>query len=215
MKGVIIDAPFIDVLIACLKEIVKALEDKPDEALKELREIGKTLDGIVPYRDAHNQRVAQYALAIAQKMGLNESQLILVEASALLHDLGKIGVDETILLKLLPLTKQEKEEIEKHALRGYYILAGFTEIPEILNGVKTHHEFWDGSGYPDGLDDGKIPLIGRILAVADAYDAMTSKRPYREVYTREKAIAELKRLSGIQFDKGIVEIFLKISGKPF
>jgi putative nucleotidyltransferase with HDIG domain len=214
-KGVIINAPFIDVLIACLKEIVKALKDKPDEALKELREIGKTLDSIVPYRDGHSQRVSQYAIAIAENMGFDKKQLVLVEASALLHDLGKIGIDETILLKPLPLTMEEKREIEKHVLRGYYILSGFTETPEILNGIKCHHEHWDGSGYPEGLENGKIPLIGRILAVADAYDAMTSERPYREVYTRKKAIAELKRLSGIQFDKEIVKIFLKISGKVF
>ncbi|OPX17897.1 hypothetical protein BXT86_04065 [candidate division WOR-3 bacterium 4484_100] len=91
--------------------------------------------------------------------------MVMIEASALLHDLGKIGIDEMILYKPLPLTMEEKEEIDKHVLRGYHILSGFTEIPEILNGVKTHHEFWDGSGYPEGLDDGKIPLIGRILAV--------------------------------------------------
>jgi len=107
------------------------------------------------------------------------------------------------------LTKEEKEEIDKHVLRGYHILSGFTDIPEILNGVKTHHEFYDGSGYPEGLDDDEIPLIGRILAVADAYDAMTSKRPYRKIFTKDQAIMELKRLSGIQFDKDVVRIFLK------
>ncbi len=95
-------------------------------------------------------------------------------------------------------------------LWGYHILSGFTDIPEILNGVKTHHEFYDGSGYPEGLEDGEIPLIGRILAVADAYDAMTSKRPYRKVKTKKEAIEELKSLSGIQFDRNVVKTFLKI-----
>jgi HD-GYP domain-containing protein (c-di-GMP phosphodiesterase class II) len=146
---------------------------------------------------------------IAQEMGFSKEQLVMVEASALLHDLGKIGIDEAILYKPLPLTKEEKEEIDKHVLRGYYILSGFTDIPEILNGVKSHHEFWDGSGYPEGLENGRIPLIGRILAVCDAYDAMTSKRPYRKVFTKAQAIAELRRLSGIQFDKDVVKIFLK------
>jgi len=209
LKGGILEHLYLDVLIACLKEIVQALKKEPEKALVELREIGKTLDSIVPYRDGHSQRVARYALMIAKGMGFSKDQLVMVEAGALLHDLGKIGIDEVILYKPLPLTKEEKEEIDKHVLRGYHILSGFTDIPEILNGVKTHHEFYDGSGYPEGLDDGQIPLIGRILAVADAYDAMTSKRPYRKVFTKEQAIMELKRLSGIQFDKDVVKIFLK------
>jgi len=209
MKGGLLEHLYIDVLIACLKEIVQALKNEPEKALIELREIGRTLDSIVPYRDGHSQRVARYALMIAKEMGFSKEQLVMVEAGALLHDLGKIGIDEAILYKPLPLTKAEKEEIDKHVLRGYHILSGFTDFPEILNGVKTHHEFWDGSGYPEGLEDGQIPLIGRILAVADAYDAMTSKRPYRKVLTKEQAITELKRLSGIQFDKDGVKIFLK------
>jgi HD-GYP domain-containing protein (c-di-GMP phosphodiesterase class II) len=201
---------YLDALIACLKEIVQALKDKSEEAIKELREIGKTLDSIVPYRDGHSQRVAQYALAVAKKMGFSEEQLVMVEASALLHDLGKVGIDETILLKPSRLTRKEKQEVNAHVLRGYYILQGFTEIAEILNGVKFHHEFYDGSGYPEGLEDGRIPLIGRIIAVADAYDAMTSKRPYRKVFTKQQAITELKKLAGIQFDKEIVGIFLQV-----
>jgi putative nucleotidyltransferase with HDIG domain len=200
---------YLDALIACLKEIVRALQDRPEEAIKELREIGKTLDGIVPYKDGHSQRVAKYALAIAEKMGFTNEQLIMVEVSALLHDLGKVGIDEDILLKPAPLTKEEKQEINSHAMRGYYILQGFTGIPVVLNGVKSHHEFYDGSGYPEGLEDGQIPLIARILAVADAFDAMTSKRPYRKVYTKKQAIGELKKFAGIQFDKEIVTIFLQ------
>jgi putative nucleotidyltransferase with HDIG domain len=200
----------LDDLIACLKEIFKALKDKPEEAIKELREIGKTLDGIVPYQDGHNQRVAKYALAIAEKMGFSQKQMVMVEASALLHDLGKVGIDEKILLKPSHLTTLEKQEIESHVMRGYYILQGFTEIPEILNGVKSHHEKWDGSGYPDGLENGKIPLIGRILAVADAYDTMVSKRPYRQAITQKQALAELKKFAGIQFDEEIVSIFLQV-----
>jgi putative nucleotidyltransferase with HDIG domain len=193
-----------------LKEIVKALKDQPKQAIKELREIGRTLDGIVPYKDGHSQRVAHYALAIAEKMGFSKAQLVMVEASALLHDLGKVGIDETILLKPSPLTKGEKQEINSHVMRGYHILSGFTQIPGILDGVKSHHEYYDGSGYPEGLTDGQIPLIGRILAVADAYDAMTSQRPYRKVYTKKEAIGELKKFADIQFDKEIVGIFLQV-----
>jgi HD-GYP domain-containing protein (c-di-GMP phosphodiesterase class II) len=198
-----------------LQEIVRALKDRPSLALKELRQIGRLFDSIVPYRDGHNQRVSRYALAIARELKFSKKELVIVEASALLHDLGKVGIDEQILWKPGPLTNMERKEIQKHVLRGYYILSGFTDISEILKGVRAHHEHWDGTGYPDGLSDGEIPLIGRILAVADAYDAMTSQRPYRQIYTKEEAIAELKKFSGIQFDAKIVEIFLKVLRRKF
>ncbi len=201
---------YLDVLIACLKEIVKALKSEPEKALIDLREIGKTLDSILLYRDGYSQRVAKYALMIAEKMGFSKEQLVMIEASGLLHDLGKIGIDEAILYKPEPLTVEERQEVNKHVLRGYHILSGFTDIPEILDGVKSHHEFYDGSGYPEGLEDGKIPLIGRIIAVADAYDAMTSKRPYRKVFTRQEAMSELEKFSGIQFDEDVVKIFLQV-----
>lgn len=193
-----------------MRETAQVLKDKPILALDELREIGRLLDGIVPYRDGHNQRVCKYALGIAEKFELNEEDLVMIEVAALLHDFGKVGVDEEILLKPGPLTELERKEIKLHVLRGYIILAGCIKNTEILSGVRTHHEFWDGSGYPDGLANGQIPLIGRILAVADAYDAMTSKRPYRPLYSKEKAIAQLKRYSGSQFDTEIVRIFLKV-----
>jgi putative nucleotidyltransferase with HDIG domain len=196
-----------------LQEIVRALKDKPDEALKELREIGELINGLVPYQDGHSLRVSEYALAIAKALKFNKKELIMVEAAALLHDIGKIGIDKEILSKPQTLTRREKEEIEKHVLRGYVMLAEFTDIPQILNGVTSHHECWDGSGYPYGLRNTEIPLIGRILAVADAYDAMTSQRPYRAVYSKDEAITELKVLSGIQFDAHIVKIFLRVLNK--
>lgn len=192
---------------------MQALKDKPKLALEELRQVGRLLDSIVPYHDGHSERVSMYALAIARELRFSKGELVMVEASALLHDLGKVGIDEKVLYKPGPLTDVERIEIRKHVLRGYYILSGFTDIQEILNGVRAHHEHWDGTGYPDGLSDGEIPLIGRILAVADAYDAMTSKRPYRPIYTKEEAIAELKKFSGVQFDEQIVRIFLKVLKK--
>jgi len=103
----------------------------------------------------------------------------------------------------------EKEEVDMHVMRGYYMLAGFNELIEALSGVKSHHEHFNGSGYPEGLKKGEIPIIARIIAVADAYDAMTSKRPYRKALTKEEAIKELKANAGTQFDPAIVRIFIK------
>lgn len=136
--------------------------------------------------------------------------MVILEAAALLHDFGKIGIDEEILLKPSSLTVQEKQEIEKHVLRGYYMLDGFSELEEVIKGVKSHHERYNGLGYPEGLAEDSIPLIGRIIAVVDAYDAMTNDRPYRKARTKQEAIEELKKFSGKQFDPEIVEVFVKI-----
>jgi HD-GYP domain-containing protein (c-di-GMP phosphodiesterase class II) len=132
-----------------------------------------------------------------------------LEVAALLHDFGKIGIDEAILMKPQLLTPEEKLEIDMHVMRGYYMLAGFNELIEALRGIKSHHESYDGTGYPEGLAKSQIPLIGRIIAVADAYDAMTSRRPYRKALTHEQAVHELKSNAGTQFDPAIVKIFIK------
>jgi HD-GYP domain-containing protein (c-di-GMP phosphodiesterase class II) len=200
----------LDEIIKCLGKVAKILHNKPKEALQELRDISSLIDNQVPYRDGHNKRVSEYSLKIGKQLGLTDKEMVILETAALLHDFGKIGVDEEILLKPGPLTKSEKIEIEKHVLRGYYILSGFAELEEALEGVRSHHEHYNGSGYPERLLGDNIPLLGRILAVADAYDAMTSERPYRKAKTKEQAIEELKKFSGTQFDPEVVEVFIKI-----
>lgn len=198
----------IDEIINCLGEIANILHDKPVQALKELRQISAKVDSQVPYRDGHNQRVSKYSLKLGKQLGLNEKEMVILETAALLHDFGKICIDETILIKPSSLTDREKLEIQQHAIKGYYILAGFAEFEHALDGVRTHHERYNGLGYPEGLVKKNIPLIGRIIAVADAYDAMTSKRPYREARTKEQATRELKRCSGQQFDPVLVDAFI-------
>jgi len=207
--GNTIGKPNINEIIACLKKIKSVLKTEAKHSLVELRSIGFLLDSIIPYYDGHSQRVAFYALKIANPLNFTERQKTLLEMTALLHDLGKVGIAEKILLKPLPLTESEKKEIQKHALRGYHILSGFTQNTDIIYGVRAHHERFDGKGYPDALKGESIPLFGRILAVADAYDAMTSVRPYRVVYTKHQAILEITRCAGTQFDSRIAEAFLK------
>lgn len=196
-------------IIRCLSIVAQTLRENPRRALKNLRKIGEEIDRKVPYRDGHNIRVTDYSLSIADDLGFSENEKIVLEVAALLHDFGKIGIDEKILLKKDELNEHEKAEITRHVMRGYYMLAGFSELIEALRGIRTHHEYYDGSGYPEGLAKGDIPLIGRIIAVADAFDAMTSERPYRKAMTKQAAIEELKRASGSQFDPAIVKILLK------
>lgn len=198
----------VDEIITCLGKIAAILHDRPAQALKELRAISARVDSQVPYRDGHNQRVSKYSLKLGKELDLDEEAMVILETAALLHDFGKICIDERILIKPSSLTEQEKAEIQQHAIKGYYILAGFAEFELALDGVRTHHERYNGLGYPEGLVKDNIPLIGRIIAVADAYDAMTSKRPYRDIKTKKQAITELKRCSGEQFDPVLVDAFL-------
>jgi HD-GYP domain-containing protein (c-di-GMP phosphodiesterase class II) len=197
-------------IINTLGEVAKILRDKPDTALAELRKISSHIDQQIPYRDGHSARVCDYSLKVGNALGFSDEQLIVLEAAALLHDFGKICVEENLLKKPDALEGTERDEVQKHVLRGYHILSGFVDLDEALKGVRSHHEHYDGLGYPQGLTDGNIPLFGRIIAVADAYDAMTSDRPYRQAKTKEAALEEIKHNAGQQFDPNIVEVFLTV-----
>ncbi len=198
----------LDEIIRCLSVVIQTLNRNPRRALDELRKLGADIDSKVPYRDGHIVRVTDYCLAIADCLGFTEDDKVTLEVAALLHDFGKIGVDEQILLQPRTLTEDERKEATMHVMRGYYMLEGFVELLEALGGIKTHHENYDGTGYPEGLAREEIPIIGRIIAVADAYDAMTSERPYRPAIQRDEAIGELRKGSGKRFDPAIVEIFI-------
>lgn len=173
--------------------------------------LAAALDAKDSYTAGHTERVAMFSVEIAKRANLDELQISNLRKSALLHDIGKIGIPDKILLKDGKLTDEEFAEIKKHPIYGYEILKQVTPISSIkpyLNGVRHHHERYDGKGYPDQLKGNDIPLFGRIMAVADAFDAMTSDRPYRKGFTQEKAIAILKDGKGTQWDEEFVELFL-------
>jgi diguanylate cyclase (GGDEF)-like protein/PAS domain S-box-containing protein len=156
----------------------------------------------------HSNRVSQISQAIASKMDFNKDAINQIRIAGLIHDIGKIGVDEKILNKPERLTIDERREIERHPEIGWRILSSTNEFSELAQFVLHHHEKWDGSGYPNGIIGEAIPIEARIIGVADAYDAMTSKRSYQKGMIKEDAINELKRCSGTQFDPGIVEVFI-------
>lgn len=160
-----------------------------------------------PYTKGHAERVAKYSLAIGQKLKLDKKFLKNLEIAAQLHDIGKIGIPESILAKPTKLDDEEFKIMKSHPIQGKHILEPIKFDLEILDGVYYHHERLDGHGYPFGLKKEEIPLIARILAVADAFDAMTSDRPYRQKMSHNQALDELMQCCGTQFDPQIVDAF--------
>ncbi len=162
------------------------------------------------YTKGHTERVTKYSIKIAKILNLDEKTMYNLELAALLHDVGKIGIPDRILLKQGRLTDKEYNEIKKHPQKGVEIIGHITQLKDIVDGVLYHHEWFNGNGYPVGLTGNNIPLIARIISVADAYDAMTTDRPYRKFLSKREAIKRLKDSSGTQFDPEIVNAFLKI-----
>jgi putative two-component system response regulator len=169
-----------------------------------------TLDARDRYTAGHSAAVAVYARDIASRLGLPTEHQQLAHLSGLLHDIGKIGVPPGILEKNGPLTLQERRKMEEHSAVGERILANVEAYAEIANIVRHHHERVDGQGYPDGLTDGEIPLISKIICVADAYNAMTSDRPYRDAMPVDVARARLAQAAGTQFDPEVATAFDQI-----
>ncbi len=163
-----------------------------------------------PYTGGHIRRVEHYSLLMAEALGLDEKEKEDLRLAAILHDIGKIGIDDSILRKTEPLSPEEEAAMQKHPEIGGRPMSFVTEMRDIIPGVRHHHENYDGSGYPDGLKGDEIPLHARIIAIADAFDALTTDRPYRRAVTREEALDILRSESGIRFDPALVELFCRL-----
>jgi putative nucleotidyltransferase with HDIG domain len=193
--------------IAELTQLNLKLEDLFLDTVKAL---SSAIDAKDPYTLGHSSQVQKYVLAIAEEMGLREQEKKQIGIIGLLHDIGKIGIKDGILSKPGLLTHEEWDIIKKHPSIGAGIIKHIEMFDGIAEAILYHHERYDGTGYPYRLKGEQIPLMSRIMAVADAFDAMTSKRPYRKPMTREEAIKELKINSGTQFDPKVVNAFLKV-----
>lgn len=178
--------------------------------LEMVQTLARAVDSKDAYTHEHSDRARVKARRVALEMGLPEQMVRYVEYAALLHDIGKIGIDEAILLKPGKLTPEEYEQMKKHPIIGHQILSPVKYLGPVAQMVLYHQEWYDGRGYPEGLKGEEIPLGSRIVAVLDAWDAMTSDRPYRKALGREIAVGELKKGSGTQFDPRVVETFLRL-----
>ncbi len=189
-----------------LREANRSLQEN---FIKTIQGFAKALEESDKYTRGHSERVATYARLIAEGLGLDEHQVELAYQAGLMHDIGKIGIAYEKLNKPGKLTPDEVAMFRRHPTIGTRILEGIPFMRELISGIQYHHEHFDGTGYPEGLKGKEIPLLGRIIAVADTYDAMTSDRPYRKALPHEVAKAELIRCSGTQFDPDIVQVFLR------
>jgi putative nucleotidyltransferase with HDIG domain len=180
--------------------------------LDTIKAIAATIDARDGYTHRHSERVATLTAQLANELGLSQAERETAELSALLHDVGKIAVPDSILNKPGKLTPEEFDEMRKHPVHGARILGNIQSatVKAVLPGVKYHHEKWDGSGYPEGLKGEDIPFLGRLLGVADFYDALTSARSYRGALTPEATMALIANGSGTHFDPAVAAALIRI-----
>ncbi|MCS6801077.1 MAG: response regulator [Chloroflexota bacterium] len=194
-------------LLIYADELNKAYRELQTTYFATLQALAAAIDARDPYTFGHSRRVSYYSVEIAKLMGLDPSAIEVIRRAALLHDIGKIAVSDATLRKPGPLTAAEWAEMKRHPEVGEQLIAGLAFLRESAPLIRCHHEWWDGRGYPDGLRHEEIPLGARILSVADAFDAMTSTRPYRPALSVEEARAEAHRGRHRQFDSRVVDAF--------
>ena len=193
-----------------VREQREKIEKKMLETITSLVNALETKD---PYQEGHSKQVKEIAIGIAEKLGYTKKEKEILSYACMIHDIGKVGIPDSILMKPETLTDKEYTIMKKHPQIGEFIINPSIRNKKILNAVLHHHERFDGKGFPDGLKGKKIPESARILAIADSLSAMISKRPYRKGLSKEKIIKELTKNSGTQFDPKLVKITLKLLKK--
>jgi len=203
-------------MIKDINEELKDTYDKLEKAYMESIEVLRlTVEAKDTYTRGHSDRVSAYSVLIGEKLGLSEEEINTLRVGGLFHDIGKIGVPDSILLKESKLTDDEYSEIKNHPSIGAHILSNATIFKDALPIVKHHHERYDGNGYPGKLKGEEIPYLARIAAVADSFDAMTSKRTYRNSLSLDIVKEEIERCKGTQFDPNIADVFLDILNNDY
>jgi HD-GYP domain-containing protein (c-di-GMP phosphodiesterase class II) len=203
------------------EDILKVLKNAEDYMYKRKIVESKSMRGNIintiintlheknPREEQHSKGVSEICQSIGKEMGFSDLQINKLKIIGLLHDIGKITIEEGILNKPGKLTDQEWDKIKRHPDIGYRILSTSFDLMELADCILAHHERWDGTGYPKGLKGEAIPMVARIIALADSYDAMTSERPYRNALSEEEIIDEIQKKAGKQFDPKIARIFVE------
>lgn len=192
------------------QEVIAQNEKLERISMQIVKTLSGTIDAKDTYTNGHSTRVAEYSKEIARRAGFSEKMQNDIYMMGLLHDVGKIGIPDAIINKPAKLTDEEYATIQNHPVMGAKILKNITEFPKLSTGARWHHERYDGKGYPDGISGEDIPREARIIAIADAYDAMSSRRSYRDVLSQEKIRSEVQKGKGTQFDPAFAEIMLSM-----
>jgi putative nucleotidyltransferase with HDIG domain len=191
-------------------QLRQAADENHELFLGSIRMLAAAIDEKDPYTRGHSGRVAKYSILIAQQLGLSSTELEKIRISALLHDVGKIGVDDRVLKKPGALTQEEFALMKQHPLKGANIMRPVAQLKEMLPGIELHHEHVDGGGYPHGIQGDEIPLMARIIAVADTLDAMTTNRPYQTAMDLEFAMNRIVELANTKFDAAVVDALSRV-----
>jgi len=195
------------------EKVQKAARENQELFISSIRALAAAIDAKDPYTRGHSERVARYSAAIAREMGLPTDEARKVRLSALLHDVGKIGIDDRIIRKPTALTDEEFELMKAHPVKGAAIMETIPQLADIIPGMKYHHEKWEGGGYPEGLKGEQIPMQARIVAVADAFDAMTTTRPYQKAMEVSYVLERLREMSSKRFDGNVVDALARSHAK--
>ncbi|HET9477942.1 MAG TPA: HD domain-containing phosphohydrolase [Pyrinomonadaceae bacterium] len=188
-------------------DLQRSAEENRELFIGTVKALAAAIDGKDPYTRGHSERVSRFSMAIAQRLGMTDEEVEKIRISALLHDVGKIAIDDNILKKPAALTDDEYEIMKRHPQKGYKIMSQIPAMKEFLPGMYMHHEMVNGMGYPQGLKGDEIPLMGKIVAVADTFDAMTTDRPYQKAMKFEDALARIESFVGTRYDPAVVAAF--------
>ena len=189
-------------------EVERRARENKELFINSIRALAQAIDAKDPYTRGHSERVSAYAEAIAAEMGLSPEDVERVKLSGLLHDVGKIGVDDRIIRKPTALTEEEFELMKTHPVKGAAIMSAIPQLYDVIPGMKYHHEKWQGGGYPEGLKGEEIPLQARIVTVADTFDAMTTTRPYQKAMEIEYVVERIRQFAPSRFNPVVVEAFV-------
>ena len=193
---------------ALVRRLKQALRQNQELFLETIRTLAAAIDAKDPYTRGHSERVSSYSMAIARHLGLTQDEVFRVRTAAILHDVGKLGIRDGILNKPGGLTDEEYTVMRQHTAIGAQIMEPIRMLKDIIPGIRNHHEAWDGTGYPDRLAGDQVPLVARIIGVADTFDAMTTNRPYQEAKTLDFVLARMRAMSGNKFDPKVVDALL-------
>ena len=190
-----------------VRKLKHALRQNQELFLETIRTLAAAIDAKDPYTKGHSERVSAYSMAIARHLEFGFDDVFHVRIAAILHDVGKLGIEDGILNKPGGLTDEEYEIMRRHPVIGAQIMAPISKLKTIIPGIRNHHETWDGKGYPDKLEGEQIPMVARIIGVADTFDAMTTNRPYQKSMSLEYVVDKMKSMAGTRFDPVVVNAF--------